>query len=146
MRSLYFDTALLVATLVHEPGTAVAHRFLRQASDRAWQISPWVDTELASALAMQNRRGVITPEERDAGWQRFQELRQQRLQVLTLDAMDFDAAARLCLASSAALRAGDALHLAVCQRHRSTLVSFDQVMCEAAAQHRIEVALLRIEA
>jgi hypothetical protein len=124
----------------------VADRFLRQVRDRSWQISPWVDGQPASALAIQNRRGVITPEERDAGWQRFQELRQQRLQVLTLDAADFEAAGRLCLTGSAARRAGDARHLALCQRHRSTLVSFGPVMCEAAAQHRIEAALLRIEA
>lgn len=83
--------------------TAVAHRFLRQASDRAWLISPWVDTELASALAMQGRRAVISGEERNAAWQRFQELRQQRLQVVALETVDFDAAARLCLAETAAL-------------------------------------------
>jgi hypothetical protein len=82
LRALYLDTALLVATLIHEPGTAVAHRFLRQASDRTWLISPWADAELASALAMQGRRAGISGEERDTAWQRFQGLRQQRLQGL----------------------------------------------------------------
>lgn len=145
MKALYLDTALLVASLIHEPGTDVAHRFLRQASERAWLISPWVDTELASALAMQGRRAVISGEERNAAWQRFQVLRQQRLQVVALEAVDFDAAARLCLAETPALRAGDALHLALCQRHRCRLVSFDQGMCAAAAHHHIDVELLRIE-
>ena len=87
MKALYLDTALLVASLIHEPGTAVAHRFLRQASERAWLISPSVDTELASALAMQGRQAVISGEERNAAWQRFQDLRQQRLQVLALEAV-----------------------------------------------------------
>jgi hypothetical protein len=35
------------------------------------------------------------------------------LEVVTMEAADFDATARLCDASGAALRAGDSLHLAV---------------------------------
>jgi len=143
LRALDRDTALPVASLIHEPGTALAHRFLRQASDRAWLISPWVDTELASALAMQGRRAVISGEEWHPAWQRFQDLRQQRLQVVAPEAVDADAAASLCLVETAPLRAGDALHLARCQRHRCTLVSFDQGICAAAARHHMDVQLPR---
>jgi predicted nucleic acid-binding protein len=144
LSTLYLDTALLVATLVHEQGTAVAHRFLQQVSDRPWLISHWVDAELASALAIQRRRAVISQDELNAAWQRYRTLRQERLQVLALETVDFKSAARLCHAESAPLRAGDALHLALCLRHRITLVSFDRSMCAAAAQHRIEVELLVI--
>jgi predicted nucleic acid-binding protein len=144
LTAIYLDTALVVASLVHEPGTAVAHRFLQAAAERPWLISSWVETELASALAMQCRRGAIQASERDEAWMRFQELRRARLQLLELEAMDFDAAARLCLAEAPPLRAGDALHLAVCQRHRSQLVSFDQALCAAASHHRVAVELLQI--
>lgn len=144
MKPLYLDTALLVASLVHEPGTEVAHQFLRNAADQAWLISTWVETELASALAMQCRRGAISPAERDEAWQRFQTLRDGRLQVLELTAADFDAAARLCLAEAPALRAGDALHIALCQRQKCQLVSFDQAMCAAAVHHRVACQLLRV--
>ena len=54
------------------------------------------------------------------------------------------AAARLCLAEAPALRAGDALHIALCQRQKSCPVSFDQSMCAAAAHHRVAVDLLRV--
>ena len=144
MRPLYLDTAVLVATLVHEPGTAVAHRFLQDASDLPWLISPWVDTELASALAQQRRRGVIDAHERDWAWHRFQELRERRLQVQELAAADFDVAARFCLADAPPLRAGDALHIALCLRLKSCLVSFDQAMCAAAAHHRVAIELLQM--
>ena len=87
------DTALLVASLVHKPGTVVAHQFLRNAADQAWLISTWVETELASALAMQCRRGAISPAVRDEAWLRFQSLQDGRLQVLELTTADFDAAA-----------------------------------------------------
>jgi len=66
---------------------------------------------------------VIDAHERDWAWHRFQELRERRLQVQ--DAV-----------------AGDALHIALCQRLKSCLVSFDQAMCAAAAHHRVAIQLL----
>jgi predicted nucleic acid-binding protein len=140
----YLDTSLLVAALVHEPGTAEACRFLQHNEHQLWQISTWVETELASALAMQCRRGVITPPERDQAWSRYQTMRDQRLQVLGLEAVDFALAARFCLSDPPPLRAGDALHLALCQRQNSCLASFDRALCKAASHHQVAVHQLLV--
>ena len=59
----HLDTFLLVAVLVHEAGTATAVSFLQAHAKQPLLISPWVVTELASALALQVRRGAITPQE-----------------------------------------------------------------------------------
>lgn len=59
MRRLYLDTFLLVAALVHE-----------------------------SALALQVRRGAITPQESQEAWERFGVLREQRLNTLHLASFD----------------------------------------------------------
>jgi len=126
-----------VAALVHEPGTATALGFLQDHSKQPWLISPWVATELASALALQVRRGVITPRESQDAWQRFGVLRDRRLDALPLTAEDFEVAARLCLTQAAPLRAGDALHLALCQRLNLQLASFDRGLCKAAAHHQV---------
>jgi len=91
----YLDTSLVVASLVHEPGTSAAHRMLRQEAATVWLISSWVETELASALAMQVRRQAISSAERDAAWKRFEELREARLQVVAVEMADFAVAARL---------------------------------------------------
>ena len=136
MRRLYLDTSLLVAALVHEAGTSTALAFLQTHAKQPWLISPWVVTELASALALQVRRDVITAQESQATWQRFGVLREHRLQTLQLVAEDFEAAARLCLAPPP-LRAGDALHLALCQRLNLQLASFDRGLCKAAAHHQV---------
>ena len=137
MRRLYLDTSLVVAALVHEAGTATALTFLQEHARQPWLISPWVATELASALALQVRRSAITLQEFQEAWQRFWVLREQRLHSLPLVAEDFEVAARLCLAQVPPLRAGDALHLAVCQRLNLQLVSFDLGLCKATAQVQV---------
>jgi hypothetical protein len=60
------------------------------------------------------------------------------------DVADFDVAARLCLTDAPPLRAEYALHIALCQRLKNCLVSFDQAMCAAAAHHRVTVELLQM--
>lgn len=136
MRRLYLDTSLLVASLVHEAGTAAAVGFLQAHRQQPWLISAWVSTELASALALLVHRGAITPQESQEAWQRYGVLRAHRLQEVPLTAEDFEAAARLCLAQTP-LRAGDALHLALCQRLNLQLASFDRGLCKAAAHHQV---------
>ena len=137
MRRLYLDTSLVVAALVHEAGTATALTFLQEHARQPWLISPWVATELASALALQMRRSAITLQESQEAWQRFLVLREQRLQSLPLVAEDFEVAAQLCLAQGPPLRAGDALHLSVCQRLNLQLASFDLGLCKAAAWYQV---------
>lgn len=137
MRRLYLDTSLVVAALVHEAGTATALTFLQDHASQPWLISPWVATELASALALQVRRSAITLQESEEAWQRFGVLREQRLHSLPLAVEDFEAAARFCLAQVPPLRAGDALHLAVCQRLNLQLASFDRGLCQGAARYQV---------
>jgi len=128
LKTTYVDKALLVASLVHEPGTDVAHWIRQQASGLPWLISTWVETELASALTMQCRRGTISPHERDEAWARFQE----------------HLAVQLCLAEAPPRRAGDALDVAVCLWKQCRLASFDQGLWAAAAHHGVAGELLRI--
>ena len=77
-----------------------------------WLISPWVSTELASALALLVRRGAIAPEESQEAWQRR-------------------------LLKPPPLRGGDALHLALCQRLNLQLDSFTRGLCKSAAHHKV---------
>jgi predicted nucleic acid-binding protein len=145
LQRYYLDTSLLVAALVHEPGTAGACRFLQHIEHDHWQISTWVETELGSALAMQCRRGVITLIERDQAWSRYQAMRDERLRVLGVEGVDFTLAARFCLSDPPPLRAGDALHLALCKRQNSCLASFDRALCQAASHHQVAVHQLLVK-
>lgn len=141
---VYLDTSLLVAALIREAGTDTAKRFLQAAEGRDWLLSAWTEVELASALSIKCRSGVITGEESAEALQRYGVLRDARCTLVALEAQDFSTAQGFCAHPTPAIRAGDALHLAVCQRQRSALASFDRDLCDAAEHYRIALERLEI--
>jgi predicted nucleic acid-binding protein len=105
----YLDTSLLVPRLIREPGTPRVQAFVSAGAARALLISPWSITEFSSALALKERVKSISREERRAAFTMFEKFRSLRLELVPIEPADFEAAARLCDASAAPLRAGDAL-------------------------------------
>jgi predicted nucleic acid-binding protein len=140
----YLDTSLLVPLLIREPGTRRAQAFLTTAEARAVLISPWTITEFSSALALKERVGTITHQEQRAALTMFEKFRGLRLEMVPMEAADFEAAARLCDGSLAPLRAGDALHLAACQRARSSLATMDRGLAAAGLEAGLAVELIQV--
>lgn len=139
----YLDTSLLVPLFIREPGTARAQAFLSASTAKVLLISPWSITEFSSALALKQRLGTISQQERQAALGLFAKFRSLRLQMVPVEAADFDAAARLCEASAAGLRAGDALHLAVCRRLRGGLATMDRGLAAAGQELGLAVELIQ---
>jgi uncharacterized protein len=140
----YFDTSLLVAALIREAGTAAAKTYLSACGDEPLIISRWVIAELSSALAIKVRTGTITPSEQSAALTMFRRFSALRLQVVTVESVDFDVAAGMSDHSAVALRAGDALHLAVCRRLGTRLATFDPGLAAAASHHGVSTDFLTI--
>lgn len=140
----YLDTSLLVPLLIREPGTRRAQSFLSADAAQALLISPWTITEFSSALALKERVGTITRQERRAALTMFEKFRGLRLEMVPIEAADFEAAARLCDASAAQVRAGDALHLAVCRRTRSSLATMDMGLATAGREAGLAVELIQV--
>jgi predicted nucleic acid-binding protein len=139
----YLDTSLLMPLLIREPGTRQAQAFLSAAEAKALLISPWTITEFSSALALKERVGTITRQERQAALTMFEQFRGLRLEMVPIEAADFEAAARLCDASESPLRAGDALHLAVCRRTRGSLATMDVALAGAGREAGLTVELIQ---
>ena len=99
----------MVPRLIREPGTPRVQAFVSAGAARALLISPWSITEFSSALALKERVRSISREERRAAFTMFEKFRSLRLELVPMEAADFDATSRLCDASAAPLRAGDAL-------------------------------------
>ena len=66
------------------------------------------------------------------------------LQVVDIERRDLERAAALCEAHASGLRTPDALHAAVAQRLRMTLITADRGQAAGCAFHAIDVDLLAV--
>lgn len=139
---IYCDASLIVALLVEETRSDVAAAWIEGRSQNDLAVSRWVMAEVASALAMKFRMGVLSRARRNAAedvWRRTA----IGMMIVEVEAADFDRAATLVDAGRQGLRAGDALHVAIAQRRGFMLATFDKGMIDGA--HAINVAVAVID-
>jgi uncharacterized protein len=130
----YLDTSLVIALLTGEQARERTRIWLGGCDAGELCISPWVGTEVASALSIKQRMGDLTAEVRadiDETWRVFAE---ESLIILPVIERHFAAAAAFVRHFESGLRAGDALHLAVCQDHNLTLATLDMKFAEASGK------------
>lgn len=128
---IYIDTSVLGAIFFREPGAA--DLVVRLESQRKVKliISAWTLTEMASVGGIKQRTGAIDAKTRQQALANFQRFASMQLGTVEIEPADFRTAAVL-IESPSALRAGDALHLAVARRLGARLASIDHRLCAAA--------------
>ena len=131
---LYVDTSVLVSALTHEADTVRSQDWLARQDVQSLAISDWTEAEFSSALSIKLRAGALSPEHRAASSAAFLRLAAESLRVLPVDRPDFRLAARYADQSELNLRAGDALHLAICANRGARLCTLDRRMAEAATR------------
>lgn len=145
---LYLDTSVVVAAITREPHTDRA-RGLLTAPAADLVISDWTVTEVSAALSMKQRMGALRGADREAALRVFRRLARESLVMEHLSPADFARAAALADAAGTAvgasdmagpaIRAGDALHLAVVERIGAVLATFDSAMARAAVGLGLDV-------
>jgi predicted nucleic acid-binding protein len=139
--SIYLDTSVFVPLFVREQGSPAAQQLWRGALSPLL-ISAWTLTEFASAIAMKARLGAISSAQ-------YAQAKQEAVAALGAAAFiaspvtgaDFEQASDLLDRGVAPLRAGDALHLAICMRLGCDLATFDGAMAAAAVAHGLKLTV-----
>ena len=140
--TLYLDTSLLVAALTREAGTARMQAWLGAQEPDSLAISEWVTTEFSAALSIKLRTGQIEAAHRADALATFRRLMAESFGILPVLGPQFRTAARFADQSALGLRAGDALHLAICADHGATLCTLDRRLSEAGPPLGVQTTLL----
>jgi uncharacterized protein len=136
---LYLDTSVIVSALTVEADTALSQTWLARQETSELTISDWTATEFASALSMKLRTGALGANHRATVLSAFTRLCVESLRTIPVAREDFRAAARFADQSELNLRAGDALHLAICANHGASLCTLDRRLAEAAPRVGVPV-------
>ncbi len=122
VQATYVDTSVWCAYCFNEEASERALQWLSETNLLHVGTSWWTKTEFSSALGIQLRKEALTRKQAENARARFAEV-MEMVNVLNVIEQDFLAAAAACVDSIHGLRGGDALHLAIAQRHGCTTVA-----------------------
>lgn len=130
-----------MAAFTREAATFHVQAWLASQSQEDSLLSEWVLTEFASALSVKRRMGSLRAEERHGAQLRVERF-SQGIEVAALDTRHFRLAASLAARHDAGLRAGDALHVAVCVSEGALLCTLDKRLAASGESLGLSVSLI----
>lgn len=139
---IYIDTSVIVAALTREGTTPRVQQWIEAQLEGELVISPWVVTEVSSALSVKVRTSALTIESRAEIMATWAELQSEIFVSVPVAGNHFDVAARFADQHDLGLRAGDALHLAIASSAGHRLATLDKIMAEAAPKLGVPVVML----
>jgi len=139
---LYLDTSLLVASLTNEAESRRMQEWLGDQDPNDLVVSDWVAAEFSAALSIKLRTGRIEAHHRANALTMFTRLCNDNLTIMPVSRIQFRMAARFADQYALGLRAGDALHLAICADRGAIICTLDRRLGEAALALGVKTALL----
>jgi uncharacterized protein len=137
--NVYFDASLVASLLLQDALTERAEAYLaREAPSPV--ISDWAAAEVAGAFGVRLRRGELDEAGAKKALGQLDAWRTIAASRCAVEADDIVAADGLLRRFDLALRAPDALHLAIARRLAAPLATFDSRMRDAAAALGLQLA------
>jgi uncharacterized protein len=138
--SAYLDTSVLLPMLIVEPTTEAVYEFLGGVNGELL-ISDFAAAEVASALSRLVRMTLLTEADASARLADFDAWRAAMTSTVDMQASDARLAYIYVRRFDLALRAPDALHLAVARRLDIALVTLDRRMAVAGRELGVAVEM-----
>ncbi len=132
MALTYFDTSVILSLHVADVHTGPVSAVV-SALRGSFAVSAWTRTEIASALGIMVRRKDISAMNAHAAFDDMQAFC-DNAQTLPITAAAYELATRWMLDFDLGLRAGDALHGAVCKLNKARLFSADTKLVRALSK------------
>lgn len=129
MALTYFDTSIILSLHIADVHTGPVTTIV-SAMRGGFAVSAWTRTEIASALGIMVRRKDIGAMNAQAAFDDMQAFCDDA-QTLPVTAVAYDLATRWMLDFDLGLRAGDALHGAICKINKARLFSADSGLVRA---------------
>jgi hypothetical protein len=140
--TIYLDTSVVVSALTNEAGTARVQEWLGAQTPGDLAVSDWVAAEFSAALSIKLRNGDLEADHRAEALAMFARLCVDSLAVLPVSRAQLRGAARFADRHRLGLRAGDALHLAICADRGAELCTLDRRLGEAGPTLGVRTRLL----
>jgi predicted nucleic acid-binding protein len=138
---LYFDTSFLAPLILPEATSDKIAAFVRRLPAEEFTVSHWTRLEFSSLLAREVRMGGLDAQAATRADARFEAMLEESFSILLPSADDFALAKRYLGRFETGLRAGDALHLAVANNHRATMIySLDRTLLKAGTMLDLPVS------
>lgn len=139
---LYFDTSFLAPLIIPEATSGKVAAFVRRLPAEEFTVSHWTRVEFSSLIAREVRMGGLDVQAAVRADARFEAMVDESFCVLLPNAADFGLAKRYLGRFETRLRAGDALHLAVANNHRASVIySLDKTLLEAGKILELPVSM-----
>jgi hypothetical protein len=134
----YLDTSAIASLVLAEDRMPLLTRLFAETRTET-TFSDFGRAELASAVAQRVRMSAFTGEAARTLLRAFDLWAATRLRCIAIETADIDRGTMLVERFDLKLRAPDALHLAIAERVRASLVTFDRKQATAAQQIQITV-------
>jgi uncharacterized protein len=136
--TFYLDASVMLPILIKEPASAVVDAFMSAVQQEPW-VSDFAAAEVASAVSRLVRTGRLQATDGTASLSDFDVWRAAMTRAAEIHAADVRLAGAYVRRFDLALRAPDALHLAIARRLDVALVTLDRRMAAAARELGVAV-------